>query len=120
MNKPPAYQHYAQDWLVGTAKLTLEEQGAYQRLLDHQWVDGPLDPDHGELARILGVTPRRFAKLWKRLARQFPMLHGDGDRLANPRLELERQKQMVYRAQQAARGRAGGQASAEARGEAND
>jgi uncharacterized protein YdaU (DUF1376 family) len=119
MTKPPAYQHYAQDWLVGTAKLTLEEQGAYQRLLDHQWVGGPLDPDHSELARILGITPRRFTKLWKRLSRHFPVLSGDSGRLANPRLEAERQKQADYRERQAARGRAGGQASAQARAEAD-
>src|SRR5262249_30876455 len=91
-------------------KLSLEEQGAYQRLLDHEWVDGPLNPDHTELARVLGITPRRFAKLWPRLSRHFPPIEDDAGRLANPRLEAERAKQAAYRAEQAIRGKAGADA----------
>lgn len=100
-NSAPAYQHYARDWLVGTVRLTLEEQGALQRLLDHQWIAGPLDPDPQELARLVGMTPRKFAPLWKRLARHFPpSSNGHSGRLANERLEEQRAEQVAYREQQ--------------------
>ena len=101
MNKPPAYQHYAKDWLVDTAHLTLEEQGAYQRFLDHQWTEGPLPADHHELARRLGIGPRRLDRLWRRIGKFFEK-QADG-RLANPRLEAERAKQAEYRKKQADR-----------------
>ncbi|HWP38980.1 MAG TPA: DUF1376 domain-containing protein [Gemmatimonadales bacterium] len=117
MNKPPAYQHYAKEWLEGTAHLSLEEQGAYQRLLDHEWERGPLNPDMGELANLLGVSRQRFAKLWAKLRRYFPA-QADGH-LANPKLEQIRAAQEAYRQRQSERGRAGGQTSAQARGQAS-
>src|SRR5258708_4932947 len=55
-NKPPAYQHYARDWLVATAGLTLEEQGAFQPLLHYQWIQGPLPHPPLQLARPLPGT----------------------------------------------------------------
>jgi uncharacterized protein YdaU (DUF1376 family) len=36
MNKPPAFQFYADDFLGGTIDLTTEEVGAYIRLLCFQ------------------------------------------------------------------------------------
>lgn len=106
--KAPAYLHYAQDWIAGTAHLSLEQQGAFQRLLDHQWVDGPFENDPVEIAGRLGISQRRFAKVWQKLARHFPK-NPDG-RLANTRLEEERAKQIAYRAQQSERGHAGANA----------
>jgi uncharacterized protein YdaU (DUF1376 family) len=103
-NKPPAFQKYAQDWLVGTAHLSLEAQGAYERLICHEWVDGPLPNDPPHLAKLLGVTAKRFARIWGELARHFPVQE-DG-RLANPRLEFERQKQVGYRLVQSMKGKA--------------
>src|SRR5437763_15843580 len=98
MNKPPAYQHYAKDWLVGTAQLTLEEQGAFLRLLDHQWERGPLEHDPKALARLLGVSVRTFGRLWKQLAPHFPVSgNGHGSRVANVRLEEQRAELAAYR-----------------------
>ncbi|MDD5305409.1 MAG: DUF1376 domain-containing protein [Elusimicrobia bacterium] len=108
MNKPPAFQQYAQDWLVGTAHLSLEAQGAYERLLCHQWVDGPLPNDPKRLARQLGVSASKFKMLWSDLAPHFP-LQANGT-LANPRLEFERDKQAGYRMMQGIKGRASAQA----------
>lgn len=111
MNKPPAYQHYAKDWLVGTAQLTLEEQGAFQRLLDHQWERGPLEHDPKALARLLGVSVRTFGRLWKQLAPHFPASsNGHGRQVANIRLEEQRAELAAYRAQQVAAGQARGRA----------
>ena len=105
MKKAPAYQRYARDWLVDTASLSLEEQGAYQRLLDHEWIEGPMSGDALELARRVGTTPRKFAKLWKRLSRFF--VRGEDGLLRNERLEEQREEQARYRLEQAERGRLG-------------
>jgi uncharacterized protein YdaU (DUF1376 family) len=99
-NKPPAYQHYAKDWLVGTAHLSLSAQGAYQRLLDHQWEDGALPDDMGTLSRLIG-TPKDFGLLWKEIERHFPK--GDDGMRRNKRMEEEREKQLAYRELQAKR-----------------
>lgn len=103
--KPPAYQHYAKDWLADTAHLSLEEQGAYQRLLDHQWLEGPLELDTTDLQRRLGVSAPRFRRLWARLARFFPALP-DG-RVANGRLERVRADLLAFLERQEAAGRKG-------------
>lgn len=113
MNKPPWYPHYAQDWLAGTAHLSLECQGAYKRLTDHQWIDGPLPNDPRRMARLLGVSEKRFASLWRDLAEHFPAAP-DG-RLANPRLERERAARIAYQEIQHRKGLA----SAEARASLN-
>lgn len=105
MNRPPAYQHYARDWLVSTTRLSLEEQGAYQRLLDYEWIEGPLHDDPAELARLLSVTPAVFKRLWRRLATFFE--RGDDGLLRNLRLEHDREHQRLYREQQRERGRLG-------------
>jgi uncharacterized protein YdaU (DUF1376 family) len=105
-DRSPAFRKYAQDWLVGTMHLSLEAQGAYERLLCHQWVDGPLPADHAHIAKLLGVTPKRWAKLWEELGRHFPATE-DGSYLANPRLEFERSKAEGYRIAKSVAGRAG-------------
>lgn len=111
-NKPPAYPNYASDWLSGTAHLTLEQQGAYKRILDHEWIDGPLPNDLEHIAQLIGMSAKgtRFKKLWARIERHFPT-NGDGTR-KNKRLEEEREKQQKYRQRQANAGRI----SAERRG----
>lgn len=101
-NKPPAFQFYPKDWLADTAWMTLEEQGAYMRLLSYQWVEGPLPNDDVDLARRLGLTSRQFPALWKRLGHLFPTVDG---RLCNQRMEAERQKQADYRTKQSERSR---------------
>lgn len=100
MRKPPAYQHYAKDWIAGTAHLTLAAQGAYQRLLDHQWEEGGLPDDLGVLSRFLG-TPKNFGAIWKEIERHFPK--GDDGLRRNKRMEEERAKQLAYRELQARR-----------------
>jgi len=105
MKKPPAYQHYARDWLVDTASISLEEQGAYQRLLDHEWIEGPLPDNPTELARRLAVPRTRFAKLWESIYRFFEK--GEDGLLRDPRLELERAEQEERRRRNAESGRRG-------------
>lgn len=109
--KAPAYQHYAKDWLVDTAHLTLEEQGAYTRFLDHQWVRAkPLPRLEADRAGLLGCTVEVYQRLWPRLRRFFP-----GG--LNPRLEEIRQEQIAFHDRKVAGGLAS--AAARAKQEAN-
>ena len=85
--------------------MTLEEQGAYMRLLCHEWDTGPLPDDLVALARLLGVSRAVFGRLWRSLEPRFP-LNGEGRR-ANPRIELVRQKMQTFRAGQVVSGKHG-------------
>lgn len=105
VNKPPAYQHYARDWLVDTASLSLEEQGAYLRLLDQEWIEGPLANNPLELARRLGVSRPKFARLWAVIVRFFEL--GEDGKLRNPRLESERAGQQERREKASQSGKIG-------------
>jgi uncharacterized protein YdaU (DUF1376 family) len=64
MNRPPAFQFYAKDWLSSKKVLTmsLEEEGAYIHLLAHCW-DSPdctLPDDDSELAQLSRMGERWF------------------------------------------------------------
>ena len=104
MRTSPAFQFYAKDWLVDTAGLSLEAQGAYARLLAHMWIEGPLPDDRTALARRCGESPRRFGVIWKAIG---PLFQCTGGVLTNKRLEQERAKQDAYRQEQALRGQHG-------------
>lgn len=62
MNRPPAFQFYAKDWLSSKkiVTMTLEEEGAYIHLLAHCW-DSPdctLPDDDSELAQLSRMGER--------------------------------------------------------------
>jgi uncharacterized protein YdaU (DUF1376 family) len=95
--KPPAFQFYAADFLVGTLTMTNEEVGIYIRLLCHQWDKGFIPAD--KAARLVCVK-----KLPADVLAKFTELNGE---LRNERLERERRKQAEYREQQSQRGKAG-------------
>jgi uncharacterized protein YdaU (DUF1376 family) len=103
-NKPPAFQFYAKDWLVDTARLTLEQEGAFIRLLAHEWVEGHIPADDYERARVLGVGVKKLRFLWRTLGKHF--LPGINGGLTNARLEDERRKQSEYRELQSRKGKA--------------
>ena len=108
MNKPPAYQHYAAIWLADTAPFSWAAQGVYQRLLDHEWLNGPLPNDDVLLARIAGGSLKSFRRVWSEIRSKFPL--GDDGLLYNPRLEHEREVQMGYRHMQSLKGLASARA----------
>jgi uncharacterized protein YdaU (DUF1376 family) len=105
VNKPPAFQVYARDWIVDTARLTLEEEGAVARMKAHQWIEGPLPNDPAELSRILGLTRARFRRVWGKIGRFFPVI--EEGRVANPELEAQRAELLAFKAGQQNRGRIG-------------
>ena len=60
--------------------MTLEAEGAYRRLLDHQWLNGSIPDDIKALARICGkITPARMGKLWPMIAPCFVPLEAPMD-----------------------------------------
>jgi len=90
----PAFQFYASDFLGDDKvhRMTLTEVGAYIKLLAFSWNLDGLPVDHDKLASMLGVPRSRFDRLWDGvLGECFLELSG---RYRNPRLELERAKQV--------------------------
>lgn len=108
-DKPPAYQWYPKDAETDEAYrlMTCEQLGAYERLRDHQWIEGSLPTDVEELALIVGhgMTAKRLEQIWARVSVCFPPT-ADG-RLQNPRLERQREELEAYRKRQADNGRKG-------------
>ena len=106
--KSPAFQFYPKDFMAGTATMSLQEVGAYMRLLCYAWDAGSVPADPHERARILGCAKAQERDLWKKVGQKFVL---QNDVYLNERMEEERQKQSEYRRRQSDRGKA----SAEAR-----
>lgn len=88
----PYFKFFPRDWLADTAELTLEEQGAYIRLLAWSWRREralPLSP--AERARILGVSTRKLQKVWEGIGEHWTE---GSEGYFNPRLEEERMRAM--------------------------
>lgn len=103
MKPSPAFQLYAQDFLVGTADLTAEETGAYIRLLCYQWVKHGLPKDDRKLMQLSGITD---AYVLGNVLAKFRLCEDEIYR--NDRLESVRLKQDEYRSKQSKNGQKGG------------
>lgn len=103
MSQPPAYQWYPRDAIVATRALSLEQRGLYRELLDWSWDQDGLPTDHETLAALVGITPRRFTKLWPAIECKFEEV---GGKLRNPRQESQRDELAALREKRAAAGRA--------------
>lgn len=91
--KAPAYQWYPGDALADEAMtmMTLEEEGAFRRLLDHHYREHSIPADAEELRRLCKwITPSRFRKIWERIGKCFVPKPGDPSRLVNSRAEEQR------------------------------
>jgi len=102
MNKSPAFQFYASDFLVDTAEMTNQEVGAYIRLLSHQWVNGGLNGDPNRLANAVGIG---LLDVWDHIKHKFDLC--DDGKYRNPKLEKVRQAQIDYRNRQSEAGKKG-------------
>lgn len=106
----PYYAWYPRDFALNerVAAMTLEEEGAYRRLLDHQWLHGSIPADLGAIAAICkNISASRMKKLWVRLEPCFSVMAWDPTRLTNRRLELERAITEEKLARQVERGKRG-------------
>jgi uncharacterized protein YdaU (DUF1376 family) len=104
--KAPAFQFYPDQWLASqrVQMMTLEEEGAYIRLLGFCWKHGSIPADPEQAARLIGKGAS--ATLATVVLSMF--LPGDAGRLIHDRLEHERIKQAAWREKSAAGGRKSG------------
>jgi uncharacterized protein YdaU (DUF1376 family) len=96
MNNPPAFQFYPQDFLsdLNVRSMSLEEIGIYTLALCHCWIENGLPNDSRVVEGWFNQHPS--------VARCF--YEKDG-KFRNKRLDLERQKQIIWREKSAAGGR---------------
>jgi uncharacterized protein YdaU (DUF1376 family) len=111
MTKRPAFQFYPGDWLGSqrVSLLTLEEEGAYLRLLASCWQHGSIPSDPEKIARLIGKGSS--TNLATTLATMFQQHPADPTLLVHDRLEKERAKQDAW----SEKCREGGKKSAELR-----
>jgi uncharacterized protein YdaU (DUF1376 family) len=68
MSRTPFMPFYPDAYLADTAQLTLEEQGAYMRLLCYLWINcGQVVDNNKIIARMLGIHVNKWLKLRKTL-----------------------------------------------------
>jgi len=103
--KSPAFSFYAKDFVTGTSTMSLQEVGAYIRLLAYQWDVGSVPTDPSDRARILGCAKAQERELWKKVSKKFVLRN---DVYLNERLEEERQKQTDRRQRLSDNGKLGG------------
>jgi uncharacterized protein YdaU (DUF1376 family) len=106
MNKSPAFQLYASDFLVDTLEWDIEEVGIYTRLLYAQWANGDLPDDGERLSRIAGCSLKKFIKSSEKVMEKF--IKKDDGRIINLRLEETRIRQEEFRSNAIESGRKGG------------
>lgn len=112
-SKDPSYPWYPRDFEADepVKLMTLAQEGAYRRLLDHQWLNGSVPGEVEQLARICKNVPvPEMRKLWAVIERCFIRMDGLPIRLQNRRLERERRKRKEHREKQTASGKAGAKA----------
>ena len=110
VSKPPAFQWYPKDYLsdVHTVLMTLQQEGAYMRLINYCWLEGSLPNDMEALGRMCkGLSAQEMSEVWKAIE---PCFKKRGNRWVHPRLLLERKKQMEYSAAKSRAGRKGAEA----------
>ena len=103
--KSPAFQFYPTDYLASqrVQMMTLEEEGAYVRLLCYCWSSGSIPADPERCARLAGKgCSVETATVVQRSFNEHPT---DGQRLVHDRLEIERENQRIRREQASSAGK---------------
>jgi uncharacterized protein YdaU (DUF1376 family) len=105
-DRSPAFQFYARDFLsdVRVMAMSLEQLGAYWKLVSICWIEEGLPSDPAMLARLLHVSPTKMAKLWPAIE---PCFRLESGLYQHPRLDRERAKQDEYRTIQSTAGKNG-------------
>jgi len=106
----PFMQLYVADYLGDTRHLTTEQHGAYLLILMTMWrSDGRLPNDDKKLARIVGCTPSRWAKIGPEVMEFFEI---DEAEITNGRLSKELEKAREKSIKRAVSGTRGAEAKA--------
>lgn len=85
---------FVKDWIAATMHWPCAERGAYWSLLCFQWVNKALPADEAQLARIGGIDPADFPRVWATVGAKFD---GDERGLYNKRLEQHRKEALRLR-----------------------
>jgi hypothetical protein len=93
--KSPAMPWYGKDFYDDehVKLMSLEQEGAYQRLLWHAWSHGSIPADVESLAKLFGVPKARAVKLWPGIAPCWTEVDG---RLRQKRLDRVRGDQREH------------------------
>lgn len=113
MNKSPAFQFYPSDWLGSqrVSLMTLEEEGAYIRLLAYCWQHGSVPADPEAVARLIGkgatttLASRVLTMFQPPLQPPLVAPLSGGTILIHERLEDERSKQLKWKEKSSEGGR---------------
>lgn len=113
MNKSPAFQFYPSDWLGSqrVSLMTLEEEGAYIRLLAYCWQHGSVPADPEAVARLIGkgasttLASRVLTMFQPPLQPPLVAPLNGGTVLVHERLEEERSKQLKWKEKSSEGGR---------------
>jgi len=116
MNRSPAFQFYPQDWLASAkvAEMTLEEEGAYIRLICYCWMTGSIPADPARCAKMVGkgctvevatAVQLAFNQISTTLQPNVNQTSTSDQRMTHERLEKEREKQDRHREKSAFGGR---------------
>lgn len=108
VGKSPSFQFYAAEYLAdeNVALMTLEEEGAYIRALAYCWREGSIPADEARLSRLLKGASTTVLRVVQGCFNQSPT---EPDRLLHGRLELEREKQRIWREKSATGGKKSGE-----------
>lgn len=110
-SKAAAYLWYPRDFAADehVVLMDLETEGAYRRLLDHQWLHGSVPSDLTDLAKICkGVTVPKMRRMWPALSACFQPSADDPNRLCNAKMERVREDWLHVREARSEAGRKGG------------
>lgn len=99
---------YVGDYLKDTGHLTTEEHGAYFLILMRMWsAGGALPNDEARLARLAGVSVKKWRPIWASLSEFFLIEEGQ---VSHKRIAAELEKAKGLREKRAAAGAKGGAA----------
>lgn len=107
MAKSPAFQFYPKDWQTDekVMLMTLEQEGAYMRLLGHQWLHESIPADVESLARICRTDDETMGRIWEKVGTCF--VEAEDGRLYNERLERQRQEMADFSERKSEAGKKG-------------
>lgn len=96
MGNPPAFQFYAADYLADAdvQMMSLEEEGVYIRLLAYCWREGSIPSEESMLSRLCKNASHEVIRVVTKCFQP----NGNGTlTLVHKRLDLEREKQEIWR-----------------------
>ncbi|CAB4216076.1 Protein of unknown function DUF1376, partial [uncultured Caudovirales phage] len=111
MNKSPAFQFYAAEFLAdeNVVMMSNQEVGCYIKLMAYCWREGSIPSDIPKIGKLCGEDGLVMAQLWLSIGCCFSSA-STSDRLIHKRLENEREKQEKYRAERSESGKKGAKA----------